>query len=90
VRAFCNGVRITLKEELPEDIHLKWRIGLLRKMRTVIKPGQRVEVRDIRKRPVCGHLASSSTMAVFSATGKPHTCSAALATAPSRSRSGVT
>src|SRR5262249_48703078 len=30
-----------------------------------------------RKRPVCGRLASSGTMTVFSATGKPYPCSAA-------------
>jgi ABC-type ATPase with predicted acetyltransferase domain len=43
-----------------------------------------------RKGPVLRRLASSVTIAVFSATRRPHPCSAALAAAPSRSRSGVT
>jgi hypothetical protein len=46
-----------------------------------------------RKRPVLGRLASSGTMAVFSATRatrKPQPCFAALAATSSQSRSGVT
>jgi len=60
----------------------------------VIKAGKfnhwRVLTKIYRKRPVLRRLASSVTMAVFSATRRPHLCSAALPAAPSRSRSGGT
>ena len=46
VRVFNNEVLIELLKDLPEDIHLKWRIALLDVISTVIKPGQNVVIRQ--------------------------------------------
>jgi hypothetical protein len=47
-QASKNGVHITEQDadELPEDVHLAWREKLLRKAETIIKPRQKVEIRD--------------------------------------------
>ncbi len=47
IRAFENQNHIDVVEKVPEDVHLAWRERLLRKMRTIIKPYQRVVVRQI-------------------------------------------
>jgi hypothetical protein len=46
VRVFSNGEHVILDDVLPEEIHLKWRLALLRKMRAVIKPHQLVPTRE--------------------------------------------
>jgi hypothetical protein len=46
IRAFEDNGHINLASMLPEDIHLKWRERLLRKMTTILKPYQRVRVRQ--------------------------------------------
>ncbi len=46
IRAFSNGIPVRLNEELPEDLHLKWRLALLKVMEAVIKPNQLVSVRE--------------------------------------------
>jgi hypothetical protein len=52
VRAFESGTHIDLEGNLPEDIHLKFRERLLRKTKTLIRPYQRV---NIRQRPPASH-----------------------------------
>ena len=46
IRAFENTQHVDLLARLPEDIDLKWRERLLRKTKTIIKPHQKVRVRQ--------------------------------------------
>jgi hypothetical protein len=46
IRAFENSEHVDAVERLPEDIHLLWRARLLRKMKSVIKPYQKVAIRE--------------------------------------------
>lgn len=46
IRAFLNGNHVENSEDLPEDVHLKWRERLLREMRAIIMPRQKVVIRD--------------------------------------------
>lgn len=41
-----NGSHVLLAAELPEDVHLKWRIALLGHMTAVIRPSQIVRIRS--------------------------------------------
>ena len=47
VRAFNNSLHVRLDDVLPEEIHLKWRLALLKKMRAIIKPYQIVPTRQL-------------------------------------------
>ncbi len=60
VRAYNNGVHIRLADALPEDIHLKWRVALLREMDPIIKPRQKVPTRE---QPPRSHLLEAHTVA---------------------------
>jgi hypothetical protein len=44
--AFENERHINAVDGIPEDVHLKWRERLLRELHTIIKPHQRVVVRQ--------------------------------------------
>ena len=46
IRVFSNGKHVTLDEALPEEIHLKWRLILLKRMSAIIKPYQDVPCRQ--------------------------------------------
>lgn len=46
VRVFRNGAHVNLDDVLPEAIHLKWRLALLKKMRAIIEPYQVVPTRQ--------------------------------------------
>jgi hypothetical protein len=55
IRAFNNSEHIEYREgendvdldkRLPEDIHLKWRIAMLKKMRVFLRPGQIIQTRQ--------------------------------------------
>jgi hypothetical protein len=46
VSAFENDKHINLLDNLPEDLHLKWREKVLRRTETIIKPFQKVRVRQ--------------------------------------------
>jgi hypothetical protein len=46
IRAYENDDHIDLASRLPEEVHLKWRERLLRKTRAIIKPYQKVVVRQ--------------------------------------------
>jgi hypothetical protein len=47
IRAFDNDKHVNMVDNLPEDIHLQWRERLLRVIQTIIKPYQRVKVREV-------------------------------------------
>jgi hypothetical protein len=46
IRAYEQGQHINAIERMPEEVHLVWREKLLRKLRTVIKPFQKVRIRQ--------------------------------------------
>ena len=46
VRVFSNASHVQLDDVLHEEIHLKWRLVLLKKMRAIIKPYQLVPTRQ--------------------------------------------
>ncbi|OWK39668.1 hypothetical protein FRUB_05558 [Fimbriiglobus ruber] len=54
MRVYNNGEHIKLSEALPEDIHLKWRLALLQVMDPIVKPNQKIPIRE--KAPVSHKL----------------------------------
>lgn len=61
IRVSNNGVRIELLKDLPEDIHLKWRLALLDVVEAIIKPMQIVPLRETA--PVSHKLEPHSVIA---------------------------
>jgi hypothetical protein len=52
IRAYDDEKHVDMIDLFPEDVHLEWRERLLRKVQTIIKPHQKVVVRD---RPPASH-----------------------------------
>jgi hypothetical protein len=46
IRAYENDMHLEQAERIPEDVDLAWRERLLRKLQTIIKPHQKVIVRE--------------------------------------------
>lgn len=46
IRAYENENHLDRREKIPEDVDLAWRERLLRKLRRIIKPHQKVKIRD--------------------------------------------
>jgi len=60
IRAFEDGVHVNASARMPEDIHLIWRERLLRRLRTIIKPHQKVVIRQTP--PVSHKLETFTTV----------------------------
>jgi hypothetical protein len=75
--------KLTLEERF-EGMSAEQIESVLKKLKAKQKTPRR------SKRPLLRRLASSVTMAVFSATRRPHPCSATQPAAPNPSHSGVT
>jgi hypothetical protein len=60
IRAFDeDGIHVQVADLLPDDIHLEWREHMLRKIKPIIKPYQRVQV---RQNPPVSHIVEPHTV----------------------------